>query len=262
MTRRRVSIALTIAGSDSGGGAGIQRDLAVFARLGVFGTTAVTAVTAQNTTGVLRSGPVRPSLVRAQIDAVVGDLRPKAVKSGMLATAGIVAVVASALREHELDVYVLDPVIRASTGKSLLDRQGVSALRRTLLPLATLVTPNLAEAAALSGSPVTDIPSMVRAARWLVDQGGSRAALVTGGHLGGPMTVDVFYDGSAAPRAFRHRRIATRHTHGTGCTLSAAITAHLALGKPLPQAVRSGMAYVHRALLRPPKLGAGHGPVG
>jgi len=262
MMQQHVPIALTIAGSDSGGGAGVQRDLRVFARLGVYGTTALTAVTAQNTVAVLRAVPLAPALVRAQIDAVVQDLRPDAIKSGMLATAGVVRAVATAIQHHALRVYVLDPVLRASTGKRLLDRQGVAALRRSLLPLATLVTPNLAEAAALWGEQVTDVPSMVRAARWLVDRGGSHAALVTGGHLSGPTAVDVFYDGTAAPRAFRHRRVATRHTHGTGCTLSAAVTAHLALGAPLVDAIRAAMAYVHRALRRPLRLGAGHGPIG
>lgn len=255
-------IALTIAGSDSGGGAGLQADLRVFARLGVFGTSAVTAITAQNTTRVVRWSPVAVSLVRAQIDAVAVDLRPHALKSGMLADAAVVRAVASAIRHHGLGRYVLDPVIVSSSGAVLLDRNGVSALRRSLIPLATLVTPNLTEAEALTGETVRDLAGMERAARWLVDRGGARAALVTGGHLSGPVAVDVLYDGGAAPVRFRHRRIKTRHTHGTGCTLSAAIAAHLARGAALDDAVRSGMSYVHRALSRPPRLGAGHGPLG
>jgi hydroxymethylpyrimidine/phosphomethylpyrimidine kinase len=261
-----VRIALTIAGSDSGGGAGLQADLRVFARLGLFGTSAVTAITAQNTTAVLRWSPVVPSLVRAQIDAVAADLRPHALKSGMLGDAGIVRAVAAAIRDHGLAPYVLDPVIMSSTGTPLLDKAGVGAVRRSLLPLATLVTPNLAEAAALTGAPVTDLAAMERAARWLVERGQAQAALVTGGHLSGPGTADliydVLYDGDAAPRRFRHRRIRTRHTHGTGCTLSAAIAAHLARRASLADAVLAGMAYVHRALMRPPGVGAGHGPVG
>jgi hydroxymethylpyrimidine/phosphomethylpyrimidine kinase len=180
----------------------------------------------------------------------------------MLATAGVVRATAAALRRYNLAPYVLDPVMRASTGRALLDRSGVVVLRRELLPLAALVTPNLAEAAGLCGEPVDDVASMLRAARWLVDRGGAAAALVTGGHLEGSAAMDVLYDGRRAPRVFRHRRIATRHTHGTGCVLSAAITAYLARGASLDRAVRAGMAYVHRALLRPPRVGRGLGPVG
>jgi hydroxymethylpyrimidine kinase/phosphomethylpyrimidine kinase len=255
-------IALTIAGSDSGGGAGVQADLRVFADLGVHGTSAITAVTAQNTVRVVRSVAMSPAIVRAQIDAVADDLPPDAVKTGMLANARVARAAATAIRRHGLAPYVLDPIIRASTGRALLDRAGVTVLRRELVPLAALVTPNLGEAAALLGEPVTDIASMMRAARWLVDDAGAGAALVTGGHLAGPFAIDVFYDGAAPPRRFRHRRIRTRHTHGTGCTLSAAITAHLAKGASLPNAVRKGMAYVHHALLHPPGVGSGHGPVG
>jgi len=260
MTRSR--IALTIAGSDSGGGAGIQADLRVFTRLGVFGTTAITAITAQNTRGVQSWTPVAPRLVRAQIDAVAADLYPDAVKSGMLANASVVRVVAAALRTHDIRRYVLDPVIVSSSGTVLLDRDGVRALRRDLLPLATVVTPNLAEASALSGEPVTSIESMRRAALLLVDRDGAKAALITGGHLAGGSATDVFYDGKSAPRLIRHRRITTRHTHGTGCTLSAAIAAHLALGHSLPAAVTAAGRYVHRALLHPPSIGSGIGPVG
>jgi hydroxymethylpyrimidine/phosphomethylpyrimidine kinase len=202
------------------------------------------------------------ALVRAQIDAVATDLRPDAVKSGMLANADIVRAVASALRKHGLRRYVLDPVILASSGTPLLDRAGVRALRRELIPLATIVTPNLAEAAALTGEHVADVAAMRRAALLLVDRDGAQAALVTGGHLTGTTTVDVLYDGKVAPRLFRHRRVMTRHTHGTGCTLSAAIAARLALGDPLPTAVAAALRYVHRALLHPPSLGTGPGPIG
>ena len=260
MTRTRV--ALTIAGSDSGGGAGIQADLRTFTRMDVFGTTAITAITAQNTRGVHGWTAVEPRLVRAQIDAVASDLRPDAVKTGMLANAAIVRIVVAALRTHELSRYVLDPVILASSGTPLLDRDGVRALRRDLLPLATIVTPNLAEAAALTGEPVDTLASMRRAALLLVDRHGARAALITGGHLAGTSATDVFYDGSSAPRLFRHRRIATRHTHGTGCVLSAAIAARLALGDSLSDAVSAAARYVHRALLAPPSIGSGTGPVG
>ena len=255
-------VALTIAGSDSGGGAGIQADLRVFTRLGVFGTTAITAVTAQNTVGVDRWESVSPALVRAQIDAVASDLRPQAVKSGMLATADIARVVASALRDHALTPYVLDPVIGASTGATLLSADGITVLRRELLPLAALVTPNLAEATILTGESVTDLAGMKRAARVLVDQLGARAALVTGGHLDGPHVTDVFYDGRETPVRLRHGRIATRHTHGTGCTLAAAVAARLALGDSMLLAVRAAVRYVHRALRHPLEVGAGSRPVG
>jgi hydroxymethylpyrimidine/phosphomethylpyrimidine kinase len=173
-----------------------------------------------------------------------------------------VRAVADALRVYAPRQYVLDPVILASSGTPLLDRDGVAALRRELIPLATIVTPNLAEAAALTGEPVSDLHGMQRAALLLVDREGAQAALVTGGHLTGTTTVDVLYDGAAPPRLFRHRRIESRHTHGTGCTLSAAIAARLALGDPLLDAVRVAVRYVHRALLHPPGLGAGAGPVG
>jgi hydroxymethylpyrimidine/phosphomethylpyrimidine kinase len=255
-------IALTIAGSDAGGGAGIQADLRVFSRLGVFGTTAVTAITAQNTVAVYQWEAVSPALVRAQIDAIASDLRPRAIKSGMLANAEIARVVATALRDHALTPYVLDPVIAASTGATLLSTDGVEVVRRELVPLAALVTPNLAEAAALTGEPVDDLAGMERAARALVDRLGAHAALVTGGHLGGPNAIDVLYDGAQPPIRFRHRRLTTRHTHGTGCTLSAAVVARLALGDSLLDALRAAIRYVQRALKHPPGLGAGNGPVG
>ncbi len=254
-------IALTIAGSDSGGGAGIQADLKTFEHFAVFGTSAITAITAQNTIGVTRWSAVAPSLVRAQIDAVVTDLRPAAVKTGMLASGTIVRTVARALHEHELRPFVLDPVIVASTGRRLLSRDGIAALRRRLLPLADLVTPNLAEAAALTGEPITDLAGMLRAARLLVDRCGAHAALVTGGHLKGATVVDVLYDGTGAPTAYRAQRIVTRHLHGTGCTLSAAIAARLALGESLPAAVREARAYVRRAIRTAPRLGAATGPL-
>ena len=228
----------------------------------MFGTSAITAITAQNTVGVEAWSPIDPALVRAQIHAVAGDLRPRATKSGMLSTAAIVRVVATALREHELFPYVLDPVFVSSSGTPLLDEEGVQWLTRELLPLASIVTPNLAEAEALTGERVSDPDTMGRAARALVDRYGARAALVTGGHLGGDDVVDVYFDGTTAPQRIRGQRIRTRHTHGTGCTLSAAITAHLALGVPLPTAVRRAIAYVRRGLRRAPGLGAGQGPLG
>src|SRR5918998_6902971 len=186
-------IALTIAGSDSGGGAGIQADLKTFHRFGVFGTSVITAITAQNTRGVRGWTAVPTDLIRQQLDAVVEDLRPAAVKSGMIADPDVVRTVAEGLRAHGLRPYVLDPVMVATSGDPLLTPDAIDAIRRELVPLADLVTPNLDEAALLVGEPVRDVPAMERAARRLVDEGGARAALVKGGHLTGPVTTDGLY---------------------------------------------------------------------
>ena len=252
--------ALSIAGSDSGGGAGIQADLNTFQRFGVFGTTAITAITAQNTRGVMKWEAVSPELVQAQIDAVVIDLPPAASKSGMLANAAVAATVATAIREHKLRNFVLDPVMIATSGDLLLEKDAVEVIRMQLVPLATLVTPNLPEAALLSGEEITDEDSMVRAADILVNDLGAQAALVKGGHLAsGDRVVDILYDGDV--RTFRGRRLETTNTHGTGCTLSAAITAQLANGESLHAAVRRSIDYVHNAIATAPGLGSGHGPL-
>lgn len=253
-------IALTIAGSDSGGGAGIQADLKSFHRFGVFGTSVITAVTAQNTHGVRAWAAIAESLVAQQLDAVADDLRPGAVKSGMLGDAAVVRAVADGLRRHRLAPYVLDPVMVATSGDPLLTADAVEAIRRELLPLADLVTPNLDEAAILLGEPVADEEAMCRAARRLVDELGAKAALVKGGHLSGANTVDILYAGGAL-HSFRHPRIDTEDTHGTGCTLSAAITAGLASGVELLPAVETALDYVHEAIRTAPGLGGGHGPL-
>ncbi|HEV2181423.1 MAG TPA: bifunctional hydroxymethylpyrimidine kinase/phosphomethylpyrimidine kinase [Gemmatimonadaceae bacterium] len=254
-------VVLTVAGSDSGGGAGIQADLKTFHRFGVFGTSAITAVTAQNTSGVREWMALPSGLVGAQIEAVASDLRPDAVKSGMLGNAAVIAALAAALGAHDLHPYVLDPVMVASSGDDLLERDAVGALRSALLPLCDLITPNAEEAMVLTGADVASVADQERAARRLVDEG-ARAALVKGGHVAGNEVVDVLFDRAAGvPRVFRHRRIDTRHTHGTGCTLSAAIAAHLALGQPLERAVETSLDYVHRAIAGAPGLGAGRGPI-
>ena len=253
-------IALTIAGSDSGGGAGIQADLKTFTRFGVFGTSAITAVTAQNTLGVRAWERVSPTLVRAQIDAVAQDLRPAAIQSGMLGDAEGSRAVASGVREHALRPYVLDPVMVATSGDPLLAPDSVSAIVDELFPLASLVTPNLDEVAILTGVRPTDVAGMERAARELVTRRGARAALVKGGHLEGAELTDVLFDGRSI-RRFTHARVDTNSTHGTGCTLSAAIAAALALRVPLDGAVELGLEYVRRALVSAPGLGAGHGPL-
>src|SRR4051812_20075804 len=253
-------IALTIAGSDSGGGAGIQADLKTFQRFGVFGTSAITAITAQNTRGVTAWEPVPLALVKAQIEAVVVDLPPSACKSGMLGSAEITSTVADAIRGNKLRNYVLDPVMVATSGDLLLEQDAIEVIRQSLIPLATLVTPNLHEAALLTGEEIDDEESMVRAAEILVNELGAQSALVKGGHLSaGDRVIDVLYDGDA--RTFRSRRLETTNTHGTGCTLSAAITAQLANGESLHAAVRRSIDYVHNAIATAPGLGSGHGPL-
>ena len=241
-------IALTIAGSDSGGGAGIQADLKTFHHFRVFGTSVITAVTAQNTRGVQGWVAVPVSMIEAQIDSVAGDLRPAAAKTGMLA-----------IRRHALAPLVVDPVMVSASGAALLERSAIAALRDVLIPLATLVTPNLDEAEMLVGETVRDVDAMERAGRVLVARGAT-AALIKGGHLVGDAAIDVLVHGDNVS-VFTHRRLDTRHTHGTGCTLSSAITALLAVGNELDRAVEQAIDWVHRAIATAPALGGGHGPL-
>lgn len=252
-------VALTIAGSDSGGGAGIQADLKTFQAYGVFGTSALTAVTVQNTLGVRDYLALPPELVRAQIRAVVDDLQPAACKTGMLAGAPVIEAVAATLQELPPMAYVLDPVMVATSGDRLLDAGAERAILELLLPLATLVTPNLDEAALLTGEPVRNVEQMEDAARRLV-AAGAGAALVKGGHLVGDAVVDLLYDGVHV-HAYRRARLDTRSTHGTGCTLSAAVAAGLARGAALHTAVESALDYVYRAIAGAPGLGRGNGPL-
>jgi len=252
-------VALTIAGSDSGGGAGIQADLKTFQAFGVFGTSAVTALTAQNTMGVAAVHAVPPEMVVAQIHAVATDLAPAACKTGMLANRAIVLAVASAVDRESLENLVVDPVMVATSGDRLLDTDAEIAVLEMLLPRCALVTPNLDEAALLVGFPVDTEDAMVRAAKRLVERG-ARAALVKGGHLGGDAVVDVLFYGREV-RRWRRPRLATRSTHGTGCTLSAAVAAGLALGRSLETAIEDALEFVHRAIAASPGLGAGNGPL-
>lgn len=252
-------IALTIAGSDSGGGAGIQADLKTFHAFGVFGTSAITAITAQNTRGVSAVHAVPAGIVRAQIQAVADDLRPAALKTGMLATTELVETVAAAVQEHRLENFVLDPVMVATTGARLLDADAEGAVATDLLPLCTVVTPNLDEASLLVGREVHDETTMRLAAETLVERG-ARTALIKGGHLEAEEVVDIFFDGNEF-RTWRRPKIETQNSHGTGCTLSAAIAAGLAAGSPLQTAVEDGLDYVYRAILEAPDLGSGHGPL-
>ena len=255
----RPPIALTIAGSDSGGGAGIQADLKTFHQHRVFGTTVITAVTAQNTLGVTAWTAVAPDLVRAQLDAVAEDLRPAAIKSGMLGERDVVRVVAEGIARHRLRPYVLDPVMVATSGDLLLTPEAVDALRDALAPLATLITPNLDEAALLLGRRIERAGDMPDAARDLAAQLRAPAVLLKGGHLRGDDAVDVLFDGTV--REFRHQRLDTTSTHGTGCTLSSAIAARLARGESLEDAVARALDWVHRAIASAPTLGRGHGPL-
>lgn len=252
-------IALTIAGSDSGGGAGIQADLKSFAAFGVFGTCAIAAVTAQNTLGVARAQGMAPELVTAQIRAVAEDLHPHAAKTGMLANAEIIEAVVAAVSEFAIRPLVVDPVMVASSGDILLDPSAVEAVRRRLLPAADLVTPNLAEAEVLTGMPVRTEAEMRAAAEALVGMG-ARAALVKGGHLPGEEMVDVLLAGGEF-HCFRGERLPVDNPHGTGCTLAAAVTAGLALGRDLPAAVAAATSYVRLAIESAPGLGHGRGPL-
>ncbi|MGB6101088.1 MAG: bifunctional hydroxymethylpyrimidine kinase/phosphomethylpyrimidine kinase [Comamonas sp.] len=253
---------LSIAGSDSGGGAGIQADLKTFSALGCFGMTAITAITAQNTQGVRAIHGVPPEVLRAQIDAVVEDIGVDAVKIGMLATPDIVRVVADAIARHALPHVVLDPVMVATSGDALIEHVTIAALVRELFPLAQVITPNLDEAALLLGRPIDTVDALERAADELLALG-ARAVLLKGGHLSGDWVVDLL----ALPGGEHHRlesaRIVTNNGHGTGCTLSSAIAAHLALGEPLVQAVRGARSYILGAIEAGAAVvtGYGHGPL-
>lgn len=256
---RRVPRVLTIAGSDSGGGAGIQADLKAFAAHRVHGSSAITAVTAQNTLSVTDALAMPPSLVANQIDAVIADIGADAVKTGMLPNAAVINVVADKAREHRVSALVVDPVMVTSGGDRLLEDDAVSAAIEALLPLALLVTPNTREAAVLTGGEVRTLDDMRRAAKTLAQETGARNVLVKGGHLDGPAT-DVLYDGADFTE-FTAPRIHTTSNHGTGCTLASSIAANLALGASLPDAVAKSKEYVTNAIRSAVPIGGGHGPL-
>jgi len=253
-----VKVALTIAGSDSGGGAGIQADLRTFAAHGVHGASAITAVTAQNTVAVVDTVALEPRMVTAQIEAVASDIPVAAVKTGMLANRAIVEAVAEAVARRRLPHLVVDPVMVAKSGDRLLDAAAEGAYAERLLPLAEVVTPNLAEAEALLGRRVRSLEEMAEAARALLERG-PRAVVVKGGHLAGE-PVDVFFDGRRMEELWAPR-IPTRNTHGTGCTFSAAIAARLALDQELLEAVQGAKHYLTEAIRGAYALGKGAGPV-
>ena len=252
------AIAVTIAGSDSSGGAGIQADLKTFSALGVYGASVIAALTAQNTKGVRAVLDVPPAFVTAQMDAVFSDLTVGAVKIGMLGNAAVVAAVAAGLARHSHIPVVLDPVMVATSGERLLTPDAVEALREKLVPLALVVTPNLPEAAALLDAPqATTEDEMVRQAERLLAWG-AKAVLMKGGHGKGAQSADLLVTATATVR-FAAARIATGNTHGTGCTLAAAIAAGLAKGEDLSAAVRAAKDYVTAAIAAADHLGVGHG---
>jgi hydroxymethylpyrimidine/phosphomethylpyrimidine kinase len=254
--------ALTIAGSDSGAGAGIQADLKTFAAFGVYGTSAITAITAQNTRGVTSARAMDPALVVAQIEAVASDFTLAATKIGMLANAGIIAAVADAVTRLSLPAVVLDPVMVAKGGDHLLEASAVKALRDQLIPLAAVLTPNIPEAEALTGRAIHSVVDQREAAARLVGLG-ARVVVVKGGHLSASApsrSIDVWHDGTRFIE-LDNERIDTPHTHGTGCTFSSAIAACLALGHDAEDAARRAKAYVTGAIRHAPRLGHGHGPL-
>ncbi len=254
-----IRTALTIAGSDPSGGAGIQADLKTFAALGVYGTSAITAITAQNTAGVSEILPLQADLVTAQVEALAGDFSIHATKTGMLANAAIVEAVAAAIKELDLAKVVVDPVMTSTSGVRLLDDDGILMLRTELLPLALVVTPNIPEAEVLSGRRIQSIED-ARAAALIIHEMGGSAVVITGGHAEGEQIVDLLFDDGMFTELHSHR-INTPSTHGTGCTFASAVAAHLALGHSLMDAVAQAQAYVAGAIAHALPLGHGHGPL-
>lgn len=255
---KKVYRALTIAGSDSGAGAGIQADLKTFAALGVYGTSVITAITAQNTVGVTQILELTPDLIAAQIDAVIEDIGTHALKTGMLANSAIIEVVAAKIQEHRLRNLVVDPVMVAKSGDLLLREEAIEVLRSKLLPLAAIVTPNLPEAEQLTGIRGSRLQDIKESARRIIVMG-ARSVVIKGGHRKGPAT-DLFYDGKKF-REITAPRVRTPHTHGTGCTFSAAIAAHLAKGEKLERAVVQAKKYITQAIRKGFAIGSGHSPV-
>ncbi len=256
------AIALTIAGSDSSGGAGIQADLKTFAALGVYGASVIAALTAQNTTGVIGIHEVPPDFVAQQMDAVFSDLTIGAVKIGMLARADVIATVARGLDRYQARNVVLDPVMVATAGDRLLRADAIEALRRELFPRALLITPNLPEAAALLETVPARTEAEMQAQGERLLAAGAKAVLIKGGHGEGAEAVDLLIDANGTTR-FAAPRVSTINTHGTGCTLSSAIAAGMAKGLSLPDAVRAAKAYVTAAIAAATRLevGHGHGPL-
>lgn len=261
--KTKTPIAVTVAGSDSGGGAGIQADLKTFSALGVYGASVIVALTAQNTLGVSGIHDVPPAFVRAQIDAVFSDLAVDAVKIGMVSQVATIEAIAAGLDAYDQRTIVLDPVMIATSGHALLAPDAVSAVKALLVPRALIVTPNLPEAARLTERPIAETESDMVAQGEALLALGARAALIKGGHASGRESADVLVTRTDAPRWLRAPRHATRNTHGTGCTLSSAIAAGLAKGAALEAAVAVAKDYLTKAISAADDLaiGAGHGPV-
>jgi hydroxymethylpyrimidine/phosphomethylpyrimidine kinase len=258
-TRKR-PIAMTIAGSDSGGGAGIQADLKTFAAFGVYGTSAITAITAQNTLGVTAVQEIALDVIAAQIDAIVTDIGADAVKTGMLSSAPIVHLVAEKVYEHKFSRLVVDPVMIAATGARLLKEEAVQTIRSELLPLATVVTPNIPEAEVLTGLKITGRAGMEQAAR-AIHSVGARYVVVKGGHMENEDTSDdLLFDGKEF-EVFSAKRIKTKNNHGTGCTFASAVASGLAHGRTVRESVAAAKAYVTKAIASAFPVGQGHGPL-
>jgi hydroxymethylpyrimidine/phosphomethylpyrimidine kinase len=262
-THRNYTRVLSIAGSDSGGGAGIQADLKTFAALGCYGMSVVTALTAQNTTGVTGIHAVPPAFAAQQMAAVISDIGVDAVKIGMLYSAELIESVADSLKEHDVNTIVLDPVMVAQSGDKLLQKEAIEALKRCLVPMATVITPNLPEAEVLLGREIDGLEGMRTAAKALAGLG-CRSVLVKGGHLETPESTDVLYiSGEDRIMVLPDRRVPTPNTHGTGCTLSSAIAAHLAKGLGIEPSVKQAKGYIAEAIRAGAayRIGQGSGPV-
>ncbi len=260
--QKRYPTALTIAGSDSGGGAGIQADLKTFSALGVFGTSAITAVTAQNTTEVRTFEVLSDKIIRQQLETVLDDITIDAVKTGMLPTPDVVHIVAEIIDQYKLNTVIVDPVMVATTGASLSSAPTVSAIKEKLFPRATLITPNIPEAEALSGIKISEEKDMIKAAEILMGKG-CKGVLIKGGHMKGKNATDILFQQNHEPARFSNILLNTQNVHGTGCTLSSAITAYMASGYNLEDAVRQAKDFIYNAILagKEIKTGKGSGPV-
>ncbi len=252
--------ALTVAGSDPSGGAGVQADLKTFTALGVYGMSAITSITVQNTEGVLKTFHLPADLVHEQIRAVVEDIGVDSAKTGMLGNGDIVSAVARAVQELGIENLVVDPIVKSSSGADLLDKHGVEALKRELLPLARLVTPNVPEAEVLCGMKISKLRDVELCAREIMETGVG-AVLIKGGHLEGGKVIDLLYEGGDEFHYIVRDRVRTKNTHGTGCTLSAAITAFMAKGLELKEAVERARDYIQGAIENSLNLGRGKGPL-
>lgn len=258
----RYHICLSIAGSDSGGGAGIQADIKTMSALGVYGMTAITAITAQNTCGVTAIQPIEPQIIKAQIDAVLSDIGADAIKIGMLHNLAAAEVVSNAIAEYKPAHIILDPVMISTSGHKLIEDETIDFIRDTLMLQAALITPNIDEAALLSRCDIETEKDIYHAADWLLEAG-CNAVLMKGGHLKGEIMTDILFTRNAAPLVLKEQQIKSQNTHGTGCTLSSAIASYMALGKNLADAVKASKEYITHAIHEGQsiKTGEGHGPL-